>query len=228
MHPITAFTISPRELEQLTGKDIADATIGGIIAGIYRPSARKTYRGQIACGMTELLVSGLVFILSLPLGLSLLRQSNAGGMRVFWVALGVTIGVMLARQIYMRWQLKRCRRLLPLLDAVDQFNAVVQTLVIMEGFGNGQNLAQSPTDQRSITTALELTRENLVAALVTERLLRENQSLLDRQTAFLNHFATNFTTLQTLEVQQQAQAYQEVIHEALMINATVQQEMTKL
>jgi hypothetical protein len=228
MTPIITFTITPRELEQLTGQEIADRTIGGIIGGIYRPAAQKSLRGQFTCATIELLVAALVFVLSLPLGLPLLRQSNVGGIRVFWIAFGVTIGVMLGRQIYRQWQLKRLRRLLPLLDAVDQFNAVIQTLGIVASFGSGPHPAQSIADQQVIATALELTRENLVAALVTERLLRENQSLLDRQTVFLSHFASNLTILETLEVNQQAQEYQQVIHEALMINATVQHEMTQL
>jgi hypothetical protein len=226
MSIITTFLITPRELEQLTGKDVSDQTIGGVIGGIYRPSARKSIRGQLACGAIELLVAGLVFVLSLPLGLPLLRHSNAGGIRVFLVALGVTAGVMLGRQIYMRSQRQRLRRLLPLLDAVDQFNAMVQTLTIVAGFGS--NPTRSETDQRSLSTALELTRENLVAALVTERLLRENQFLLDQQAALLDHLAINLTALNTLEITQQAEAYQQAMHEALMINAAIQREMAKL
>jgi hypothetical protein len=226
MNPITTFPITPRELEQLTGKDVSDQTIGGIIGGIYRPSARKTIQGQLACGAIELLVAGLVFVLSLPLGLPLLRHSNAGGIRVFLVALGVMTGVMLGRQLYMRFQHQRLRRLLPLLDAVDQFNAMLQTLTIVEGFGATPTCSE--TDQQSLSTALELTRENLVAALVTERLLRENQFLLDRQAALLGHLATNLTILNTLEITQQAQEYQQAMHQAVMINAAVQREIAKL
>jgi hypothetical protein len=214
--------ISPRTVEKLTGKEVSDSFIGGIFGGVYRPIALQRWSGKIILITIELIVAGLVFVFSLPIGLSLIRVSNAGGSRVLLIAGAMTIGVMIAWNIYMRIQLKPLKRLLLLLDEVDRFNQMIQTLMIFE------QLSQNSThDRQSLFDALELTRENLNTAMATEKLWRENHRLLDQQANFLAHLESNVVVLKNLEMQQQAQDYQQVIHEALTINLAVQREMDR-
>jgi hypothetical protein len=215
-------SISPRSVEKLTGKEVSDRFIGSIFGGVYRPIALQRWSGRFSLLTIELIVAGLVFVFSLPIGLSLIRVSNAGGSRVLMIAGAMTIGVMIAWNIYMRIQLKSLKRLLLLLDEVDRFNQMIATLVIFEQLG--QN---STHDRQSLHTALELTRENLSMALATEKLLRENHRLLDRQ-ANLGHLDSNLITLKNLEMQQQAQDYQQIVHEALRISLAVQEEMSQI
>jgi hypothetical protein len=220
--------ITPRELEKITGKDVSDGFVGGVWGGVYRPSSLRTLAGRLALGAIELVTAGLLFVLSLPIGLSLLRTSSAGGLRVLIISAVIALVGLVVWNLYMRLQLKPLKRLLALLDEVDRFNEMIATLKVLGQVGSA---AQTPA-QPSLWTALELTRENLVAALVTERLLRENQRLLDRQAAFLSHLESNLVTLKTLEMNQQAQEYQqtlsEAFSEALLINLTVQREMAQL
>jgi hypothetical protein len=213
-------SISPRTVEKLTGKEVSDSFIGGIFGGVYRPIALKCWSGKFTLMAIELIVAGLVFVFSLPIGLFLIRASNADGSRVLVIAGAMTIGVMIAWNIYMRIQLKPLKRLLLLLDEVDRFNQMIETLTIFEQLGKN-----SAHDQRSLFSALELTRDNLNTAMATEKLWRENHRLLDQQTNFLAHLESNVVVLKNLEMQQQAQDYQQVIHEALTINLAVQREM---
>jgi hypothetical protein len=217
-----ALVITPRELEKITGKEVSDGFVGGVLGGVCRPSSLRSLSGRLALMTIELIVAGLIFVFSLPIGLSLLRESNTGGSRVLIISTIVTIGVMIAWNIYMRIQLKSLKRLLLLLDEVDRFNQMIATLVIFEQLG--QN---STHDRQSLHTALELTRENLSMALATEKLLRENHRLLDRQ-ANLGHLDSNLITLKNLEMQQQAQDYQQIVHEALRISLAVQEEMSQI
>jgi hypothetical protein len=214
--------ITPRELEKVTGKDVSDGFVGGFLGG--GPSSLQTWWGRLALVAIELVTAGLLFVFSLPIGLSLLRTNSAGGLRVLIISAVVALVGLVVWNIYMRVQLRQLKRLLALLDEVDRFNEMIATLKILGQVGE----AAPPSAGPSLWTALELTRENLVAALVTERLLRENQRLLDRQAAFLSHLETNLVTLKTLEMNQQAQGYQQALNEALMINLTVQREMAQL
>ncbi len=222
-HDFAELAITPRALEQITGMDVSAGFIGGVLGGVYRPSSLRRLSGRLALVAIELVMAGLLFVFSLPIGLSLLRRSNAGGIRVLMISGAITIVGIIAWNIYMRIQLRQLKRLLALLDEVDHFNQIIATLMVL-----GQLSEAAIADRQSLFMALELTRENLVRAMVTEKLLRENQRLLDQQAAFLSHLETNLVTLKTMEMHQQAQEYRRALNEALMINLTVQREMAQL
>jgi hypothetical protein len=215
--------ITPRELEKITGKDVSEGFVGGILGGVYRPSSIRKFSGRLGLVAIELIVAGLVFVFSLPIGLSLIRKSTAGGIRVFIIAFVLTTVVMAVWNLFMQSQLKTLKRLMSLLDEVDHFNRMIQTLTVLDQFGE-----DTIGERQSLFTALALTRENLVMAMTTEKLLRENQRLLDQQTSFLSHLETNLVTLKTIEMNQQAQEYRRVLNEALTINLAVQQQMSEL
>jgi hypothetical protein len=215
--------ITPRELEKITGKDVSEGFVGGILGGVYRPSSIRQFSGRLGLIAIELIVAGLVFVFSLPIGLSLIRKSTAGGLRVFIIALIITTIVMAIWNLFMQSQLKTLKRLMLLLDEVDHFNRMIQTLTLLDQFGE-----DAIGERQALFTALSLTRENLVMAMATEKLLRENQRLLDQQASFLSHLETNLVTLKTIEMDHQAQEYRRVLNEALTINLAVQQQMSEL
>jgi hypothetical protein len=202
---------------------VSESFVGGLLGGVYRPSSLRRLSGRLALVAIELVTAGVLFVFSLPIGLSLLRKSNAGGIRVLIISGAITIVGVIAWNIYMRIRLRQLKRLLALLDEVDHFNQIIATLMVLGKLGE-----TAIGDRQSLFIALALTRENLVTAMVTEKLLRENQRLFDRQAAFLSHLETNLLTLKTLEMNQQAQEYQRALNEALMINLTVQREMEQL
>jgi hypothetical protein len=215
--------ITPRELEKITGKDVSEGFVGGILGGVYRPSSIRQFSGRLGLIAIELIVAGLVFVFSLPIGLSLIRKSTAGGLRVFIIALIITTIVMAIWNLFMQSQLKTLKRLMLLLDEVDHFNRMIQTLTLLDQFGE-----DAIGERQALFIALSLTRENLVMAMTTEKLLRENQRLLDQQASFLSHLETNLVTLKTIEMDHQAQEYRRVLNEALTINLAVQQQMSEL
>jgi hypothetical protein len=215
--------ITPREVEQLTGKDVSETFVGGVVGGIYRPTSLQRRRGLLSLALIELIVAGLMFIFSLPIGLTLLRRNNSGSLRVLSISTVITIVLMIVWNVYMRSQLKRFKRLLPLLDGVDRFNQMIQTLTVINQFHPSSLL-----DRQTLYTTLDLTRETLTTAMSTERILRENRRLLEQQHSFLSHLESNLITLHNLELSQQAAEYQQIVQEALTINLSVQQEMQQL
>lgn len=117
-----------------------------------------------------------------------------------------------------------------LLDEVERYNAVIQAIHINDQLQATGTREMSLgdwawPDRLKVLEALKLTKEDLVRALRAERVLRENQSFLVGNPELL---ATNLTTLQTLQVHDQASEYGRLLNEALQIAAGVTQEMAKL
>ena len=84
---------------------------------------------------------------------------------------------------------------------------------------------RSISDRQKVIEALTLTKEDLVRAIMAERILRENKSFLLGNPELLS---TNLRTLQTIQINDQASEYGRLLNEALQIAASVQEEMGKL
>lgn len=75
--------------------------------------------------------------------------------------------------------------------------------------------------------ALHKARESLIAGLMTEKILRQNRGLLSRRQALLENIEQNLMTLQSLELQNQAQDYGDILDQALDISLRVQDEVVR-
>jgi hypothetical protein len=76
--------------------------------------------------------------------------------------------------------------------------------------------------------ALTIARSSLVCGLMTEKILRQNRSLLARRADLMNNIEANLASLRALEVNNQANEYVELLNEALKIGMSVQQEVQQL
>ena len=112
-----------------------------------------------------------------------------------------------------------------LLDEVERYHTVIKTIHINDQLQAAGTTKMSVCDRQNVIEALTLTKEDLVRALRAERILRENRSFLVGNPELL---ATNWQTLQTLQVNNQASEYGRLLSEALQIAAGVQEEMKKL
>lgn len=112
-----------------------------------------------------------------------------------------------------------------LLHEVDRFNAVVKAIDIndkIEAAGNSEVIIK---ERRRVLEALKYTRADLIRALKTERILRENQKFIVNNSELL---ANNLATLTQMQVTEQASEHGRLLNEALEIALDVQQEMKRL
>ena len=80
-------------------------------------------------------------------------------------------------------------------------------------------------EREKVIAALKLTRNDLIRALKTERILRENQNFILRNTEL---FTNNLATLTAMQVTEEATEHGRLLNEALQIALDVQLEMKRL
>ncbi|GBE92068.1 hypothetical protein [Nostoc cycadae] len=205
--------ISKGELRRLTGFDPED---------VFRPSVMKDKEKRLGFLVNELLVAlaltpiivGFIyaFIILPTIGSSI----TLGIILLILVPLGVIVGRSL-------WRRFTCPKALTmLLDEVDQYHAVINAIDIHDQLATSNN---SINDREQVISALQLIREDLVRALKTERILRDNKKLLaNNQELFVN----NLANLQALQVSTQAGEYAQLLNQSLQIALDVQAEIRKL
>jgi hypothetical protein len=177
-------------------------------------------------------VTALVFMFSLPLGMAITRQvAHLPQPLVRSLFLGTTLGTTL--MVMVGWHGYQWRKtavlksLLHLLNELDHFH---QVLVAVDNLDRLAAISPGPkmiTDRPAILNALQLTRDNLVAGLMSEKILREHRAGRTRQAELLSYIEQNLATLSTLEIQDQAQDYRQLLKDTLQIGISVQQALRR-
>ena len=114
-----------------------------------------------------------------------------------------------------KWLRKRQRNLLA---EITQYNTVVKSVEIKEELIAAGNQDVSLTDRKKLRTTLETTRKNLLSALKTERILRQNRTFLARNQELLD---SSLTPVQALQVKNEANEYAKLLNEALQLSQDV-------
>ncbi|RCJ24841.1 hypothetical protein A6770_02960 [Nostoc minutum NIES-26] len=112
-----------------------------------------------------------------------------------------------------------------LLHDVDRYNSIIKAIDINDQIEEAGNPGVSIKEREKVLEALQLTRNDLVRALKTERILRENKNFILRNTEL---FVNNLATLTAMQVTEQATEHGRLLNEALQIALDVQYEMQKL
>jgi hypothetical protein len=220
---LQALRITHDELDQLTGLDISSVFIGGII----RPSVWRSRRQLCSLLITECLVLGTMFVVCLGIGLVLVRNlSEFGqfGLLLLGVAGAIAVGA-IAWHIYQWRRSKTLITLARLLDECDRHNDIIQALLVMAELEAVQTTAAEVGQQSEMLVALQATRDSLVSALMTDKILRRHRALMQRRQELFTTIETNLATLQALQVNHQASEYRQFLQEAVNIGLAVQQEM---
>ncbi|WP_299414187.1 hypothetical protein [Acaryochloris sp. IP29b_bin.148] len=208
------------EIERLSGLEVSDHTLDGFLWGTYRLPLRAPGRLAVVI-TTEPLVLGLIVILATPLGLAAAR--SAASDQVVIMAIGaIAAGIWTLRQLRMRYKARQLRSFMRLFDEVDRYHQVLQAV---ELFGK---LGATEQPQTAVLEALSQARDSLIAGLMTEKILRQNRGLLSRRQALLENIEHNLMTLQSLELQHQAQDYRDILDQAVEISIRVQDEVTRV
>jgi hypothetical protein len=115
--------------------------------------------------------------------------------------------------------------LVRLLEDVGRYHNAIAVLQIHDQLESAGNLPVALEDRSRIISALQLTREDLVRALQTEKILRKHQRFIENNVDF---FSNNLTALAALQVNDLASERGRLLKEALEIAVSVRSEMKKL
>ncbi|MBW4576114.1 MAG: hypothetical protein KME08_12610 [Aphanothece sp. CMT-3BRIN-NPC111] len=226
--------ITEKELETITGFEVNEVFIGGVLGGVYRTAIFKNPKKLLSFCLTEIIVSVLVFVFTLPIGLSATRNSATGIndipriLQFLQINLGITLIVIVIWNLYMWLRNKRLRILMHLLDEIDRYNEVIQAIDILDRLKAVGNSQVDLINRNDVLEALRVTRDSLVCGLMSEKILRESRNLLARRYDLLANIENNLVTLRTMEVNNQAQEYGQLLNEALQIGMSVHKEVKKL
>ncbi|MEH1838406.1 MAG: hypothetical protein V7L20_06495 [Nostoc sp.] len=112
-----------------------------------------------------------------------------------------------------------------LLSDVERYNTVIKAIDINDQIEEAGNPEVLIKERENVIEALKLTKSDLVRALKTERILRENKSFILSNTEL---FVNNLATLTAMQVNEQATEHGRLLNEALQIALDVQHEMKRL
>lgn len=116
-----------------------------------------------------------------------------------------------------------------LLEDVERYNKVVKTLDIMDQLQEAGNPGMEKGDRTLAIEALKLAREDLIRALKTERILRENRDFLEGEIiANSDLFVNNLSSLNAIALEHEATELGQVLDSVLQIATHVKVEMQKL
>jgi hypothetical protein len=232
----TANPIAPLlepEVEQLTGLEVNGLYIGDWLSGCFRRSVGNPtlISHQLLSQLAALI---LAFVLCLPLGFAGLGGHAPGPSAtqllrfVQWPAI-VSGLLFTAWQLNLRRQGDRLGRLLLLLEEVDRYNqviAAVELLGHLRSLNPQSSHSAGSVGDLELSEGLDLTRQTLVVALQTDRLLRQalGKSALLLQPGLMQ-IEENLLQLRSIEVAQQGQETAELIGQALAIGLRVRSEL---
>ena len=226
--------ISQKELQKLTNLPVKDQLI--IISNPLKKMVQRIIakvRGSE--GATVVFISCSIFVFSYLLFDIIIRLFAPWMTIPSWLLLiilsfwggGVTQIV-----LYLLWWKKlkiindnMTNSLDILLNDVDRYNAVIKAININDQIEAAGNSGVILKDRERVIEALKLTRTDLIRALKTERILRENKNFILRNTEL---FANNLATLTAMQVTEEATEHGRLLNEALQIALDVQIEMKRL
>lgn len=222
--------IASKELDQLTGLDISETFMGRA----YRPSLFRSPRRLFSFLVTELLTLGLILIFCLPAGLVIARNTGVlsedprSTVQFLLIALSVSIAIFGLWNGYMWQQGKPLKTLAHLLDEVDKHNEIIEAVHVLDELGTVNPATVELIDRQEVLRALHATRESLTYALMTEKILRKHKRFIARRQDLFAQIETNLATLQTLQVNNEANEYGQLLNDALQIALSVRQEVDRL
>ncbi|MEH1818536.1 MAG: hypothetical protein V7L31_05445 [Nostoc sp.] len=208
--------ISKGELRRLTGFDPED---------VFRPSVLRDSKKRLGFLINEMLVTLALTPIIVGFIYAFIILPTIGSSIKFGILLLILVPMPILVGRWLWRQLTCPEGLTILLDEVDKYHDLVAAIDINDQLAASGNVESSIHDRDQVTAALQLIREDLVRALKTERILRDNKKLLaNNQELFVN----NLASLQALQVSSQAGEYAQLLNQSLQIAIDVQAEIRKL
>jgi hypothetical protein len=123
-----------------------------------------------------------------------------------------------------KWQWFR-KRQKKILEEVDKYNTVVKAIEINQQLVAAGNQDLNLANKEKVIATLATTRENIIRALKTERILSKNRAFIERNRELL---VGNLIALEALQVTEEASEYTKMLDNVLQIAQSVQVEMKQL
>ncbi len=226
--------ISLRELQNLTNLPVNDELVI-----IINPIKKKLYdfidKAKGPEGATTIFI-GITISFVGYLTFDVLAQSFMSELFMpSWLLFILFIGVSAALTqliLYLIWKQKNrlvktkiTPSLQMLLMDVDKYNSVIKAIDINDQIEAVGNVGVMIKERSKVIEALQLTKSDLIRALKTERILRENRHfIISNSELFMN----NLAALTAMQVPEQASEHGRLLNEALQIALDVQHEMKRL
>ncbi|MDZ8027294.1 MAG: hypothetical protein RMX97_21730 [Nostoc sp. DedQUE11] len=226
--------ISQNELQNLTNLPVNEELL--IITNILLKFG-KTYIDKIKgsegatvifIGFSTFVFTYILFDLVLKIFVSWITIPSW----IFLIFLGLWVGGLTQSILYIIWKSRTKlvkknmnNSLGILLHDVNKYNAIIKAIDINDQIEEAGNPEVVIKQRDSVIEALKLTKSDLVRALKTERILRENKNFILSNTEL---FVNNLATLTSMQVHEQATEHGRLLNEALQIALDVQHEMKKL
>ncbi|TAF56757.1 MAG: hypothetical protein EAZ61_02705 [Oscillatoriales cyanobacterium] len=211
--------ITPGEVRHLSGYEPSE---------VWRSSLLRDRRSRLMFWFQELLlaialtpiVMGVVYLF----GIRPLLGNTATVLWPVWLCfVTIPIAIVLGRWL---WRSQATPLTLgALLDELDRYHGALKAAAIAEELAIAHNRTIDPTERAALVSAFELTRDDLIRAFTTDRILRENRDVLAIDFA---QFGDSLTAIQALQTNIQGREYQEILQRTLMIGVSVRDEMRKL
>ncbi|MFK0730940.1 MAG: hypothetical protein ACIWVG_07180 [Gloeotrichia echinulata HAB0833] len=226
--------ISPKELQDLTNLPVEDELL--IIINPVRKFVKQILakiKGTesatvVFIGFSIFVFGYLLFDVFIKLFASWIALPSWIVFIIFslWVAGVIQTGLyLLWRQRSKVLKTKMTNSLEILLTDVERYNAVIKAIDINDQIEDAGNPDVSINQRELVIEALQLTRSDLVRALKTEKILRENKNFILGNTEL---FINNLAALAAMQVTEQATEHGRLLNEALQIALDVQHEMKRL
>lgn len=192
--------ISQDELQKLTNLPVNDRLL--IITNALQKLAKiyikkiQSSEGAtvIFIGFATFVFSYLLFDIFLKIFVSWIEIPSW----ILLIVLGIWVGGLTQTILYLIWRsrskivkLNMTSSLRILLNDVERYNTVIRAIDINDQIEEAGNPEVLIKERESVLAALKLTKADLVRALKTERILRENKSfILSNTELFVNNLAT--------------------------------------
>ena len=213
---LVGLEISKGELKRLTGFDTEDVFRPTIMKDKQKRIAFFINEALVALAMTPIIVGFIYAFIILPI----LGSSTLIGIILILI---IPIAVIVGRSLWRKFTSPHVLTIL--LDEVDKYHSVIQAIDINDQLRDSGHTHSNINDREKVISALKLIREDLVRALKSERILRDNRQLLANNQELL---VNNLANLQTLQVSNQAGEYGQLLNQSLQIALDVQAEIRKL
>lgn len=226
--------ISDRELQQLTNLPVNYELVR--VINIWRKLGKKfidNVQGSEAATTIFMGVSSVVIVYFLFSGFLaiFMHWLKIPTWLLFLLLIVVANG---AAQLFLHWNWQQQQKLFVekitptlkiLLSDVERYNNAIRAIHINDELEAAGNHDVRIRERDRVISALELTRVDLVRALKTERIMRENKKFIVNNVEL---FADNLATLSALQVKEKASEHGKLLNEALEIALDVQLEMRRL
>jgi len=174
--------------------------------------------------LSEIIKSFLIIALVSLNGLILIRSFPEQLVLLFIVHVTAIVSLLVndLQKIYFS---QKNRNLAKIFDDVTRYNSLIKAIDINDQIEAAGNPDVSLKNRAQVIEVLHLVREDIIRALKTERIFRENKNFIQLNSQL---FESNLMTLTALQVNDQASEHGQLLNEALQIVVNVQDEMRKL